>query len=216
MSKPQVFTYSVTTPPPAGRPHPVRGHHHPLGGERRRAAPEGRGARRAGRADCTASPAPSTARRPSPSPSTCSPAPTRCRSPPPSGRRWRRICQALPGRAALRHPVRHDALRRGLDRGGRHHLRRGDRAGRAGGLPVPAERAGDDHPGDRRAGVDHRHLRRHVRAGLLDQPPDAVRAGAGHRHRRRRRHRGAGERRAHHVDRGQVAARRRASRPCRR
>ena len=53
-------------------------------------------------------------------------------------------------------------------------------------------------------------------AGLLDQPADAVRAGAGHRHRRRRRHRRAGERRAHHVDRGQGAARRRASRPCRR
>ena len=124
--------------------------------------------------------------------------------------------QALPGGAALRHPVRHHPLRRGLDRGGRHHLRRGDRAGRAGGLPVPAERAGDDHPGHRHSGVDHRHLRRHVRAGLLDQPVDAVRAGAGHRHRRRRRHRGARERRAHHVDRRASCRAPPRSRPCRR
>ena len=124
--------------------------------------------------------------------------------------------QALPRRPALRHPVRHHALRRGLDRGGRHHLRRGDRAGGAGRLPVPAERAGDDHPGHRHPGVDHRHLRRHVRAGLLDQPADAVRPGAGDRHRRRRRHRGAGERRAHHVDAKARGRARPPSRPCRR
>ena len=51
MTRPQVFTYSVTTPPPPGRPHAVRGHHPPLRGERRGAPAEGRGARRAGRAD---------------------------------------------------------------------------------------------------------------------------------------------------------------------
>ena len=49
MNKPQVFTYSVTTPPPPGRSHPVRGDHHPLGGKWRGAAAEGRRPRRAGR-----------------------------------------------------------------------------------------------------------------------------------------------------------------------
>ena len=44
-------------------------------------------------------------------------------------------------------------------------------------------------PPDRRAGVARRHLRRHGRAGLQPEQPDAVRPGAGHRHRRRRRHR---------------------------
>ena len=67
------------------------------------------------------------------------------------------------------------------------------------------------HPADRRAGGDHRHVRRHGGAGLQPEQPDAVRPGAGDRHRGRRRHRGGRERRA--PDRARaVAARGRRSR----
>ena len=41
------------------------------------------------------------------------------------------------------------------------------------------------HPAGRRAGRHRRHLRRHGRARLQPEQPDAVRAGAGDRHRRR-------------------------------
>ena len=46
--------------------------------------------------------------------------------------------------------------------------------------------------------ADRRHLRRHGRAGLLAQQPDAVRPGAGDRHRGRRRDRGGRGGRAPH------------------
>ena len=148
MNKPQVFTYSVTTPGRAwSTARSSRTSSSASDENRRRAAAEGRGARRAGRARPTASPAPSTARRRCRSASTCSPAPTPSRWPATVKDADGAHLQALPRRPALRHPVRHHALRRGLDRGSDHHLHRGDRAGRAGGLPVPAERARDDHPG---------------------------------------------------------------------
>ena len=81
----------------------------------------------------------STAARPCRSASICSPAPTPCRWPsPPSRTRWTRLAQRFP-RARYSSAVRHHPLRRGLDRGGDPDLRRGDGAGRAGRLPVPAE-----------------------------------------------------------------------------
>ena len=51
------------------------------------------------------------------------------------------------------------AVRARLDRGGGAHAARGDRAGRAGRDPVPADLARLDHPAARGAGVDRRHLR---------------------------------------------------------
>ena len=51
-------------------------------------------------------------------------------------------------------------------------------------------------PDHRDPGVAGRHLRRDGGARLLDQQPDAVRAGARGRHRGRRRHRGGRKRRA--------------------
>ena len=84
--------------------------------------------------------------------------------------------------------------------------------GRVRRAPVPAELAVGDHSAGRRAGGDRRHVRRHGRAGLQPQQPDAVRAGAGHRHRGRRRDRGRRGGRASHRA-GPVAARCRRSRP---
>ena len=109
------------------------------------------------------------------------------------------LVRALPGGPHLLHPLRHHALRRGLDPRGGDHARRGDGAGVPGGVPVPAELARDADPVRRGAGVADRHLRRAVAARLLDQHADAVRHGARDRHRGRRRHRRAGERRAHHA-----------------
>jgi hypothetical protein len=108
---------------------------------------------------------------------------------------------AFPGGSEVRHSVHHHALRRGVDRGSRPDLHRGNHPRGPGDLPVPAEHPCDDHPRAGAAGVDHRNLRRDVCARILDQPPDAVRSGACHRHRRRRRHRRAGEYRAHHAHR---------------
>ena len=55
--------------------------------------------------------------------------------------------------------------------------------GDPGGVPLPAGRARDPHSERRRAGFAHRHLRRHVSAGL--QPRQPVAHGAHHRHRLR-------------------------------
>ncbi len=63
---------------------------------------------------------------------------------------------------------------------------------------VPADLARLADPAGRRAGVDHRHLRRAVAARLLDQRADAVRPRARDRHRGGRRHRRRRERRAAH------------------
>jgi len=73
-------------------------------------------------------------------------------------------------------------------------------------LILPAELAGDAYPDHRGADLDYRYFRGHVCAGLLHQPPDALRSGAGNRHRGRRRHRGAGKRRTYHDDGKTVAA----------
>ena len=102
------------------------------------------------------------------------------------------------GRRRLRDRLRPDAVHPLLDRGGGRHAAGGDGAGRARGHPVPADLARLDHPAAGGAGVDHRHLRGHVRPRLLDQRAVAVRAGARDRHRRRRRDRRGRERRAQH------------------
>ena len=110
-----------------------------------------------------------------------------------------RALDALPGRPHVRGPVRHHALRRGVDQGGRVHARRGDGARDSRRLHLPAELARDADPAGRGAGVAAGRVRRPVRAGLFDQHADAVRHGAGDRHRGRRRDRRAGERRADHA-----------------
>ena len=117
------------------------------------------------------------------------------------------LASALSRRPHLRDPVRHDALRRGVDQGSAVHARRGDDPRVPGRLPVPAELARDDHPAGRRAGVAARRVRGPVPARLLDQHADAVRHGARDRHRRRRRDRRAGERRADHARGRRQAAR---------
>ena len=67
--------------------------------------------------------------------------------------------QALPGRSHLRHLLRHHGLRQRHDRRGHPHPARSLRAGRHRRLPVPRQAAHHHHPADRRAGLDHRHLR---------------------------------------------------------
>ena len=57
-----------------------------------------------------------------------------------------------------------------------HTLLEADRAGRAGGDPVPADLARLDHPAAGGAGVDRRHLRGDARVRLLDQRADACSA----------------------------------------
>ena len=96
---------------------------------------------------------------------------------------------------------------RDSDQGGGDHADGSGAAGGAGGDPVPADLARLDHPADRSARVDRRHVRRAVRARLLDQHPDPVRAGARDRHRRGRCDRGGGERRAQHRRRPQPPGR---------
>ncbi len=61
-----------------------------------------------------------------------------------------------------------------LGRGRPVHPRPHHRPGRDGDLPVPAERHRDDHSGSGAAGLDHRHLRRHVCDGLFDRQPVAA------------------------------------------
>ena len=84
-----------------------------------------------------------------------------------------------------------------------------------GGVPVPAQRAGDAGAERRGAGVADRHLRRDVPAGL--QPRQSVADGAHRRHRLRgrRRHRGAGEHFAPHRGRHAAASRPRSRAPAR-
>ena len=114
---------------------------------------------------------------------------------------------ALPAGTRACRPLRHDALRRGLDQGSGLHARRGDDPRVPGRVPLPAELARDDHPARRGAGLAARRVRRAAGPGLLDQHADAVRHGAGDRHRRRRRDRRARERRAHHAGGRRQAAR---------
>ena len=63
----------------------------------------------------------------------------------------------------LRDRLRPDPVRARLDRGGGADAARGDRAGRAGRDPVPADLARLDHSAGRGAGVDRRHVRGDVR-----------------------------------------------------
>ena len=93
--------------------------------------------------------------------------------------------QALPAGHRIPVDLRHHHLRARFDQGGGDHPDGSGAAGGAGGDPVPADLARLDHPADRGAGVDRRHVRRAVRPRLLDQHLDAVRAGARDRHRRR-------------------------------
>ena len=72
------------------------------------------------------------------------------------------------------------------------------------GFSVSRQVAHDTHPADRRAGVDHRHLRGSAADRLFRQHRLAAGSGAGDRHRRRRRHRGRREHRA--GDRGRTGA----------
>ena len=109
-------------------------------------------------------------------------------------------------RHGLRHPIRHDPVREGVDRGSRQDADRGDDPGVLRRARVPAELARHDHPDAGGAGVAHRHVRSHVPVRLLDQHADAVRHGARDRHRRRRCDRRARERRAHHDDREAAGA----------
>ena len=125
-----------------------------------------------------------------------------------------RIKPSFPDGARLRHPVRHDDLRRRVDPRGLQDALRGGRprADRDPGLPPGL--AGRADPGDDRAGDDHRGVRRDGRAGLLGQHADALRPGAGHRHRRRRRDRDRRERRPPHRPRRSSTRRMPRSRRC--
>ena len=73
-----------------------------------------------------------------------------------------------------------------------------DRPGGAGDLPVPAQRLRHHHSQPGAAHVHHRHLRRHVPAGLHARQSLADGADALGRVRGGRRHRGAGKHRAAH------------------
>ena len=113
----------------------------------------------------------------------------------------------LPQGHGVHDPVRHAAVREGLDQGSGQDAARGDGAGVLRRAAVPAELARHAHPDAGGAGVADRHVRRDVAVRLLDQHADAVRHGAGDRHRRRRCDRRAGKRRAHHDDRESAGAR---------
>ena len=116
-----------------------------------------------------------------------------------------RALALLPAGREVDHSVRQLALRQHLHHRGGEDAVRGGGAGVPGDVPVPAELALHHHPDHRGADRAAGHLRRAVRAGLLDQRAHHVRHGAGDRHRGGRRHRGGGERRAHH-GRGEAAA----------
>ncbi len=115
------------------------------------------------------------------------------------------LAQKFPEGLDVRDPVRHDALRRGVDHRGREDARRGDAARLPRRLPVPAELARRGDPVHRGAGFADRDVCRPLHARLLDQHADALRHGARDRHRRRRRDRRAGKRRAQHA-RGEACA----------
>ena len=116
------------------------------------------------------------------------------------GRPHQARAAAAPGLAPCRRRCRdpdrshrHDP-RLGARRPGRTHA--GDRAGRDGHLPVPAQPPGDAHPERRGAGIPGRHVRVHVPLRLLHQQPHAHGARRGHRVRGRRCDRGDREHRA--------------------
>ncbi len=118
--------------------------------------------------------------------------------------------EAVPARRQIRHRLQPDPVHPAVGRRGDRHDRRGHRAGRAGGDPVPADLAGGDHSAGRHPGVAGRHVLFHGGVRLHAQQSVAVRPGAGDRHRGRRRHRRGRERRAQHRRRAWRRARRRA------
>ncbi len=130
----------------------------------------------------TAIPAPASA-------SSSSPARTRCARPTWSRRRSSEIAPRMPRGYQLRLRQRHDRLHQAVDPGGREDAVRGDPARRPRHVRLPAELAGDADPVHRRSGRAARHLRDPLRARLLDQHDDPVRAGAGDRPAGRRRDR---------------------------
>ena len=89
--------------------------------------------------------------------------------------------------------VRHFGVHRALDRLGVRDHRRGDPAGRAGDLLLPAQPARDADSDRHDSRVADRRVRADVRLRLHDQHADAAGDGAGDRSGRRRRDRGAGE-----------------------
>ena len=93
------------------------------------------------------------------------------------------------GRLPLRLRQRHHRLHQAVGQGGREDAGRGDPARRPRHVRLPAKLAGDADPVHRGAGRAARHLRDPLRARLLDQHDDPVRAGARDRPAGRRRHR---------------------------
>ena len=137
-----------------------------------------------------------TASRRPPSASGSPPAPTPSTRRTPCRRRIESLRPLFPAGPGGRLPVRHDAVRAPLDRGGRADADRGDRARVPGDVPVPAEL---------RAPRSSRRspCRSCCWARSACSPPPAtdqhahhVRPRAGHRPAGRRRHRGGRERRA--------------------
>ncbi len=92
--------------------------------------------------------------------------------------------------------VRQRRGRARVDHRGAVDAGRGDRPCHSRDVPVPAELAQHDHPGDHDPGVPDWHLRVHQAVRLLDQRPDALRHRPGDGHRRRRRDRRDREHRA--------------------
>ena len=109
-----------------------------------------------------------------------------------------RNVEDLPGRFRIRRCARHDVVRAGVHRRSGEDVLRSRRAGRAGGIHIPAQPAADDHSDARRAGFDSRRDGGNARIRLLDQHADAVRDDPRNRSRRGRRDRGGGEHRAEH------------------
>ncbi len=109
------------------------------------------------------------------------------------------LAKKFPEGFTYAHSVRHDALRRSVDQGGREDARRGDAARLPRRLSLPAELARRGDPVHRGPGFADRDVCRPLHARLLDQHADALRHGARDRHRRRRRDRRAGKRRAEHA-----------------
>ncbi|OWK25717.1 hypothetical protein AJ87_07375 [Rhizobium yanglingense] len=102
--------------------------------------------------------------------------------------------------------LRHDALRRAVDRKGRPYPHRSDRSRLRGSSCLPAEPARDADPDHRRAGGAAWNLRHSRGNGIFDQHADHVRHGSRNRPPRRRRYRRCRERRAHHVGGKAIAA----------
>ena len=105
----------------------------------------------------------------------------------------------LPARARMAARVRQRRRRPRVDHRGAEDAGRGDRPRHPRDVPVPAELAQHDHPGDHDSGLAHRHVRVHQAVRLLDQHADALRHRARHRHRRRRCDRRDREHRAPHA-----------------